>query len=100
MLKRLAQSYREMKTLGRGQPRFKKCKHHKGMTFDGTHCPIEQIARKQKGVRNHPTYKICLNGRWYRFALHREIQGEITDDVSEFFLFKEEVIDFMAIGDR
>ena len=78
MLKRLAQSYREMKTLGRGQPRFKKCKHHKGMTFDGTHCPIEQIAPKQKGVRNHPTYKIRLNGRWYRFALHREIQGEIT----------------------
>ena len=78
MLKRLAQSYREMKTLGRGQPRFKKCKHHKGMTFDGTHCPIEQIAPKQKGFRNHPTYKIRLNGRWYRFALHREIQGEIT----------------------
>ena len=78
MLKRLARSYREMKTLGRGQPRFKKCEHHKGMTFDGTHCPIEQISPKQKGVRNHPTYKIRLNGRWYRFALHREIQGEIT----------------------
>ena len=78
MLKRLARSYREMKTLGRGQPRFKKCDHHKGMTFDGIHCRIEQIARKQKGFRNHPTYKIRLNGRWYRFALHREIQGEIT----------------------
>jgi putative transposase len=78
MLKRLAQSYREMKTLGRGHPRLKKCKHHKGMTFDGTHCPIEQIAGKQKGVRKYPTYKIHLNGHWYRFALHREIQGDIT----------------------
>ena len=29
MLKRLAQSYSEMKSLGRGQPRFKKCKTHK-----------------------------------------------------------------------
>ena len=36
MLKRLAESYREMKTLGWGQPRFKKCKHH---TELGTPCP-------------------------------------------------------------
>ena len=77
MLKRLAQSYREMKMLGRGQPRFKKIKNHKGMTFSAKQCPIEYIAPKQKGVRNHPTYKIRLNGRWYRFALHRPIEGEI-----------------------
>ena len=31
----------------------------------------------QKHERNHPTYKIRFNGHWYRFALHREIQGAI-----------------------
>ena len=77
VLKRLAQSYSEMKSLGRGQPRFKKCKTHKGMTFSGDQCPIEHIAPKQKHERNHPTYKIRLNGHWYRFALHRPIEGEI-----------------------
>ena len=77
MIKRLAQSYREMKTLGRGRPRFKKCKQHKGMTFRGEQCPIEKVCDKQKHKRNHPTYKIRLNGHWYRFALHRAIQGEI-----------------------
>ena len=78
VLKRLAQSYSEMRLLGRGQPRFKKAKLHKGMTFSGKQCPIEHIAPKQKGVRNHPTYKIRLNGHWYRFALHRPIEGAIT----------------------
>ena len=76
-LKRLAQSFREMKTLGRGRPRFKKCKQHKGMTFRGEQCPIEKVCDKQKHKRNHPTYKIRLNGHWYRFALHRAIQGDI-----------------------
>ena len=35
ILKRLAQSFREMKTLKRGHPQFKSCKKHKGMTFSG-----------------------------------------------------------------
>ncbi len=48
IVKRLAQSYREMKTLGRGRPRFKKCKQHKGMTFRGEQCPIEKVCDKQK----------------------------------------------------
>ncbi len=78
VLKRLAQSFREMKTLGRGHPKFKSCKKHKGMTFSGKHVKIEKLLDKQKHERNHPTYKICLNERWYRFALHREIHGEIT----------------------
>ena len=78
VLKRLSQSFREMKTLGRGHPKFKACKKHKGMTFDGIQAPIEKVCDKQKHKRNHPTYKIRLNGRWYRFALHREIKGEIT----------------------
>ena len=78
MLKRLAQSFREMKTLGRGHPQFKSCKKHKGMTFDGTQAPLEKVLDKQKHERNHPTYQIRLNGRWYRFALHRQIEGEIT----------------------
>ena len=77
MLKRLAQSFREMKTLGRGHPKFKSCKKHKGMTFDGTQAPLEKVLDKQKHERNHPTYRIRLNGRWYRFALHRAIEGEI-----------------------
>ena len=77
MLKRLAQSFREMRTLGRGHPQFKKCKKHKGMTFSAEQVVIEKVCEKQKHKRNHPTYKIRLNGRWYRFALHREIQGEI-----------------------
>ena len=77
MLKRLAQSFREMKTLGRGHPQFKSCKKHKGMTFDGIQAPLEKVLEKQKHKRNHPTYKIRLNGRWYRFALHRAIEGKI-----------------------
>ena len=77
MLKRLAQSFREMRTLGRGHPQFKSCKKHRGMTFDGTQAPLEKVLDKQKNERNHPTYRIRLNGRWYRFALHRRIEGEI-----------------------
>ncbi|MDE0686562.1 MAG: transposase [Candidatus Poribacteria bacterium] len=77
MLKRLAQSFREMKTLGRGHPQFKSCEKHKGMTFDGGQVPLEKVLEKQKHERNHPTYRIRLNGRWYRFALHRAIEGEI-----------------------
>ena len=77
-IKRLSQSFREMKTLGRGHPQFKSCKKHKGMTFDGIQAPLEKVLDKHKHERNHPTYRIRLNGRWYRFALHREIKGEIT----------------------
>ena len=77
VLKRLAQTFREMKTVGRGHPKFKSCKKHKGMTFSGEQCPIEKVLDKQKHERNHPTYKIRLNGRWYRFALHRPIEGDI-----------------------
>ena len=79
VLKRLSQSFREMKTLGRGHPKFKSCKKHKGMTFRGEQVKIEKVLDKQKHKRNHPTYKIRLNGRWYRFALHRAIQGEIKE---------------------
>ena len=77
MLKRLAQSFREMRTHKRGHPQFKKCQKHKGMTFDGAQAPLEKVFNAQKNERNHPTYNIRLNGRWYRFALHREIKGEI-----------------------
>ena len=77
VLKRLAQSFKEMKTLGRGHPKFKSCKKHKGMTFRGEQVKIEKVLKKQKHERNHPTYRIRLNGRWYRFALHRKIEGEI-----------------------
>ena len=78
VLKRLAQSFREMRTHGRGHPKFKSCKKHKGMTFNGVQAPVEKVLEKQKNERNHPTYRIRLNGCWYRFALHRKIQGEIT----------------------
>ena len=78
MLKRLAQSFREMKTLGRGHPQFKSCEKHKGMTFDSRQAPLDKVLDEQKHERNHPTYKIRLNGRWYRFALHRRIEGKIT----------------------
>ncbi len=78
ILKRLAQSFREMKTLGRGHPKFKKCKKHKGMTFRGEQVKIEKVLDAQKHERHHPTYKIRLNGRWYRFALHREIKGDLV----------------------
>ena len=77
ILKRLAQSFREMKTLKRGHPQFKSCKKHKGMTFSGEQVKIEKVLDAEKNERNHPTYKIRLNGLWYRFALHREIKGEI-----------------------
>ena len=78
VLRRLAQSFREMKTLGRGHPQFKTCKKHKGMTFQSKHAKLEYLSPKQKNARNHPTYQVRLNGRWYRFALHRKIEGEIT----------------------
>ena len=78
ILKRLAQSFREIKTLGRGHPQFKSCKKHRGMTFRGEQAKIEKVLDKQKNARNHPTYRIRLKGRWYRFALHREIKGQIT----------------------
>ena len=77
ILKRLAQSFREMSTLKRGHPQFKSCKKHKGMTFSGEQVKLEKVLDAQKHERNHPTYRIRLNGRWYRFALHREIKGEI-----------------------
>ena len=77
VLKRLAESFREMKTLGRGHPQFKSCKKHKGMTFSGEQVKIAYLLPKQKSERNHPTYQIRLNGRWYRFALHRPIEGDI-----------------------
>ena len=77
ILKRLAASFREMRTLKRGHPQFKSCKKHKGMTFRGEQVRIAKVLNKQKNARNHPTYRIRLNGRWYRFALHREIKGQI-----------------------
>ena len=79
VLKRLAQSFREMKTLGRGHPKFKSCKKHKGMTFRGEQVKLEYLLPKQKNERNYPTYQIRLNGRWYRFALHRNIEGKIIE---------------------
>ena len=79
VLKRLAQSFKEIRTLGRGHPKFKSCKKHKGMTFRGEQVKIEKVLDKQKNERNHPTYRIRLNGRWYRFALHRKIQGQIIE---------------------
>ena len=77
VLKRLAQSFCEMKTLGRGHPKFRSCKKHKGMTFRGEQVKFEYLLPKQKNERNHSTYRIRLNGRWYRFALHRPIEGKI-----------------------
>ena len=79
ILKRLAQSFREMRTLKRGHPQFKSCQKHKGMTFRGEQVSIEKLLDAQNHERNHPTYKIRLNGRWYRFALHREVKGEIKE---------------------
>ncbi len=79
VVKRLAQSFREMRTHKRGHPQFKKCQKHKGMTFRGEQVRIEKLLDQQKYHRNHPTYSIRLNGGWYRFALHREIQGEIKE---------------------
>ena len=79
VLKRLAASFREMKTLGRGHPQFKSCKKHKGMTFRGEQVKFEYLLPKQKNERNHPTFRIHLNGRWYRFALHRPIEGKIIE---------------------
>ena len=78
VLKRLSASFKEMRTLGRGHPKFKSCKKHKGMTFDATQAPVEKVLDAEKNQRNHPTYRIRLNGRWYRFSLHREIKGQIT----------------------
>ena len=79
ILKRLAQSFREMRTHKRGRPQFKKCQKHKGMTFRSEQVCVEKLLDAQKHERNHPTYQIRLNGRWYRFALHREIKGQIKE---------------------
>ena len=80
ILKRLAQSFREMRTLKRGHPQFKSCRKHKGnLTFRGEQVSIEKLLDAENHERNHPTYKIRLNGRWYRFALHREVKGQIKE---------------------
>ena len=79
VLKRLAQSFREMKTLKHGHPKFRKGQKHKGMTFRGEQVHIEKLLDQQKHFRNHLTYQIRLNGYWYRFALHRPIKGEIKE---------------------
>ena len=79
VLKRLAQSFSEMKTLGRGHPQFKSCKKHKGMTFRGNQVKFEYLLPKQKNQRNHATFQIRLNGRWYRFAEHRPVEGKIVE---------------------
>ena len=68
VLKRLAQSFGEMRTHQRGHPQFKKCQKHKGMTFRGEQVKIEKVLGAQKHERNHPTYKIRLNGHWYRLV--------------------------------
>ena len=47
------------------------------MTFRGKQVKLEKILDAQKNERNHPTYRIRLNGHWYRFALHREVKGQI-----------------------
>ena len=78
VLKHLSQSFREIKTLGRGHPQFKSCKKHKGMTFRGNQIKLEYLLPKQKHERSSATYQIRLNGRWYRFGLHRSIEGKIT----------------------
>ena len=49
------------------------------MTFRGEQIKLAYLLPKQKHERNHPTYQIRLNGRWYRFALHRNIEGKITE---------------------
>ena len=78
VVKGLSQSFREMTTLSRGHPQFKSCKKHKGMTFRGEQVKFEYLLPKQKNARNHPTYRMRLNGRWYRFALHRPMEGRIV----------------------
>ena len=77
VIKRLSESFREMKTLGRGHPQFKSCKKHKGMTFRGNQIKLEYLLAKQKHERSSATYQIRLNGHWYRFSLHRSIEGRI-----------------------
>ena len=47
------------------------------MTFRGEQVKFEYLLPKQKHERNHATFQIRLNGRWYRFALHRNIEGKI-----------------------
>ena len=47
------------------------------MTFRGEQVKFAYLLPKQKHARKHPTYQIRLNGRWYRFALHRPIEGKI-----------------------
>ena len=79
VLKRLAQSFREMKTHGRGHPKFKSCQKHKGMTFRGEQVKFAYLLPKQKHQRKYSTYQIRLNGCWYRFALHRNIEGKIIE---------------------
>ena len=56
-------------------PLFQVVQETKGMTFSGEQVKIEKVLDAEKKQRNHPTYS--LNGHWYRFALHREIKGEI-----------------------
>ena len=67
ILKRLYQSYRNMKS-GRGRPRFRKAKKHRSFTIDGQYIKIED-------VKNGRFKRIRINGHWYKFKYHRELKG-------------------------
>ena len=77
MLKRLAQSFREMRTLGRGHPQFKSCKKHRGMFYkqNAEKLVIAQQAhsRKVKGSNNRE------RARKQVARIHKKTENQRTD---------------------
>ena len=69
VLRRLSQSYRNMK-IGQGRPRFRKVKKYRSFTLDGQYIRIKE-------TKNPSFRRIKLNGRWYKFKYSRPIIGPI-----------------------
>ena len=92
VIRDLARSYREMKTLGRGRPRFKKAKNHRGIRFDGSQVELRLVLPEQKGHRKYPVYELIAGGMTYRFSMHRRVVGKIKrvaftrDAIGEIYL--------------
>ena len=58
-------------------PKFKGWRKYRSMTFNGSMVKIETISEKLCDKRRVPVAKIRLAGRWYRFWLHRPLEGNV-----------------------
>lgn len=69
-------------------PKFKRRINYASITFDGKHCPVEDVEKKG----GCPVAKVRINGRYYKFWKSRKIKGNIErvtvkkDRVGDFYI--------------